>query len=116
MVAILLIAVSILPAPDTTLRDRCERIERHSLYDLEGRLVFVQVVFWDTRCVDWRLDKGNIELARDFDRGGYKATWNEDGLVRVVRAPSYCESWTQSDVELNDRELLAKESRRGLRR
>jgi hypothetical protein len=104
---------------DVALRDSVDVIEVHHFYDEHGRLVFDQLIGWgaDDHVVFWRLIKTPDHLPkRDWSSGDYRATFMDGEQLRSVSAPAFRERWTQWDVELEDREYLAKEKRRELRR
>jgi hypothetical protein len=116
-----LLLLSILPAPGVA-REAVELIELNHFYDEQGRLVFDQVIFYDWSRDDarymvraWRLVKQPAQLPRrEHASGGYVATWSDGKLLRVIRAPSFRETWTQYDPELVEREYLPKDRRREL--
>jgi len=122
--ALLIAALSILPQPDSALKDACDLTEVNHYFDEHGRIVFDQLIWWDWNhnarrfeCRDWRLAKQPSQLpCRDWDRGGYVTTWQDGEQMRIVRSRDFRETWLQFDPELYDRELLPKECRRVLRR
>jgi hypothetical protein len=66
--------------------------------------------------VAWRLVKNpNILPQRDWRLGGYRCLWHDGEALRLVRAKSFNETWTQEDPELTERRYLAKEDRRELK-
>lgn len=95
--------------------------ETNYFYDLEGRLVFAQNVFWtwsddagDYHCQAWRLVKGPQHMPQRDDRGGYVLLWMDGEVLREVRAGGATVSHTQIDIEPSDRERWPKEMRREL--
>lgn len=109
----LLALLATVPVEDVVLRDRVEVIETNHFYDADAKPVFTQAIFWsdDNRIIDWRLvrnrqdePRANIEVRRDYRTGGYVAAWDDNGLLREVRAKCWRETWTQYDVELVDRD------------
>lgn len=118
MIGLLLIAaLAILPPPDDVARDEVTTIEQNHFYDFDGRPVFTQYVFWDAEHVRaWRMAKDMPEPTYDHSRRRWQLRWTDSGTLRSVTAASYVESFTQIDVEVADREWLAKEQRRPLRR
>ena len=117
----LLVLFAIAPH-ETVLREQCDLIEVNSFIDESGREVFLQAIYYDWsgedwRVRDWRLIKHPSQLpARDHSAGDYVATWQDGDRLRQVRATQIRESWTQYDPELEARERLPKEMRRGLRK
>lgn len=41
--------------------------------------------------------------------------WNDEGVLREVRAKAVRESWEQYDPEMSEREVIPKEARQQLR-
>lgn len=103
--------------------ERVDLIEVNHFYDDQGRLVFDQLLFYDWSHDDgryqlraWRMVKNNSQLPqRNWQSGGYVATWQDGDVLRKISAASTRESWTQYDPELTEREFLPKEKRRELR-
>lgn len=103
--------------------ERVDLIEVNHFYDDQGRLVFDQLLFYDWSHNDgryqlraWRMVKNNSQLPqRNWQSGGYVATWQDGDVLRKISAASTRESWTQYDPELTEREFLPKEKRRELR-
>ncbi len=97
--------------------DGVERLELNNFYDQEGRLVFTQLVGWeaDEHCRFWKMVKDDVYISQDRLLGGWVASWSDADKVRRVRSRSFSESWTQVDVELEDRTYFPKERRRPLR-
>lgn len=103
--------------------ERVDLIEVNHFYDDQGRLVFDQLLFYDWSHDDgryqlraWRMVKNNTQLPqRNWQSGGYVATWQDGDVLRKISAASTRESWTQYDPELTEREFLPKEKRRELR-
>jgi hypothetical protein len=103
--------------------ERVDLIEVNHFYDDQGRLVFDQLLFYDWSHDDgryqlraWRMVKNNSQLPqRNWQSGGYVATWQDGDVLRKISAASTRESWTQHDPELTEREFLPKEKRRELR-
>ena len=103
--------------------ERVDLIEVNHFYDDQGRLVFDQLLFYDWSHDDgryqlraWRMVKNTAQLPqRNWQSGGYAATWQDGDVLRKISAPTIRESWTQYDPELTEREFLPKERRRELR-
>lgn len=118
-----LAALGIIPR-DPVVVDRCDVVELNHFYDDNGRLVFDQLIYWDWsdeadryQVRAWRLLKSDFQRpARDWQRGGFKAVWFDGERLRVVRHLSFCETWTQFDPELIERQMLSTEDRRELGR
>ncbi len=118
MILLALIAASILPH-DTTLYESVPTLERHWFYDDNGREIFQQLIGWN--CEEnvhfWRLIKSESQIpTRDWSTGCYRVTFMDGEQLRSVYATSFRERWTQTDVEVENREKWPKEKRRELRR
>jgi hypothetical protein len=110
----------------TTLNDRVDLIELNHFYDDQGRLVFDQWLFydWDNHhrqfiIVDWRLCKTNDIVMRNHHRRNYSLSFPDHkhrNALRKVTAGGYCETWTQYDPELVNREIVPIDRRRELRK
>lgn len=92
--------------------DRCDRLEINHVYDCNGRHSFTQAIFWD-----WYSD-GTLHVSawsilgkHRLERG--RIVFYQRQTLRVVEFSTWCESWTQGDPELRDRQLLPVERRRG---
>lgn len=105
---------------DPSTRDHVDLIELNHFYDDHGRLVFDQYIFYDwddSLCqfviVDWRLKKSkNWTVLKYHSEKVYRLRFLDSGILRIVRSPSYRETWTQHDPELANREIVPKENRR----
>jgi len=128
------------------LTDQVDVIEVNHFCDAEAKLVFDQVIFWrwnpwesHYRVVAFRILKdvrgksdkpdddsrlppwigGHASPDKRWDRGGQWVShwWDElDKVYRMVTAPSFRETWTQYDPEVEDRQWLAMGNRAGLRK
>ena len=105
---------------DATALDSVDVLEVNHFHDDCGRHVFSQVIAWDFDyracrfvCRDWRMIRCQHQRIQ-FDHGREDAfmLWQDGDVTREVRAGSVRESWTQTDPELLDRDLLPKERRR----
>jgi hypothetical protein len=114
--------LAILPSPAEALVDRCDLAEVNHFFDEQGRLVFDQVIYYDWspaagryQVRAWRLIKSPDAIPRrDWQRGGWRAVWQDGDALRDVSAAHFRETWTQHDPELAEREHLPKEQRREL--
>ena len=114
-------ALAIVPH-DVVLRERCDVLLYEHVYDDEGRKVFTQLCpldwhphheRWDYVC--FRLENARcLRPERAWQRGGYVVRFIDGDLPREIWAPSMREEWVQADSEVAAREVLPKESRRGL--
>jgi hypothetical protein len=111
-----------LPQPSPAVRESCSLVELNHFYDEQGHLVFDQIIFYDWSPADarhtvraWRLVKSpdRVPYRDDFSRC-WRVTWQDDFILRDVRAPAFRETWTQYDPELAEREILPKERRKEL--
>lgn len=107
------ILLAILPQP-VVAADQVWSLERNHFFDENGGLVFVQIIGRepDWRVRFWILEKEN-RVQKEFP-SGYVLRFDDNGLIREIRASHFYETWTQYDPELLDRELLPKEKRRHL--
>ncbi len=119
--AIALASFCLNPVPDVT-EDQVDLVEINHYYDEQGRLVFDQLIYYEwcpVQCRfnvrDWRLLKSPTQKPhRDWQRGGYVATWHDAGVLRRVHADQLNESWTQYDPELVERAYLPRDKRKEL--
>ncbi|HEX5102398.1 MAG TPA: hypothetical protein VFV87_01210, partial [Pirellulaceae bacterium] len=132
MMVLVLLLLSILPRPGAS-RETCDVIELNHFYNELGQPVFDQILFWewsgsryDVRA--WRLVQQPEQLPRrDWRGGGFVALWSDGPALqptatpplrevfREVHAPSFRETWTQHDPELEERQFLPVQLRRGLK-
>lgn len=118
MTLLALLLLSIVPQ-DAVARDGVERLELNNFYDENGRLVFTQLIGWEANDTVrfWRMAKTIDMTPRpDAHHGGYVLRWIDGEVTREVRARSFGESWTQFDVETENRTALPAERRRALKR
>lgn len=115
------VAIGMLPL-DLVSTDAADAIELNHFFDGDGRPVFDQVIFWQWHADEgayrvraWRLWKSPAQTPwRDWSSGGFMTAWFDGDRLRVVRASSYRETWSQHDPELEDREFFPAHERRGL--
>lgn len=107
--------LSIIPI-EITIEDSVDVVERNQLFDLDGNHVFEQLIFREWcdetgrfEVVAWRLVKQPLTHPKGC------LLLLDDGKLRRVRYRSMCESWTQYDPEIVERQWWPKEQRRGLR-
>lgn len=111
MIAALLFAI--LPQAEPVVT-RCDTIEKNAVFDGCGKRVLTQWIFFaGDDVVAWRLATDELIL-RDWKRGGFILRWSDGAVFREVRAKCYRVSFTQFDVEIDQRETLPQEKRRGL--
>lgn len=107
---------------DWVVTDNVDVLEINVFYDQCGKVVFRQLIAWDFDGVElrvraWRMAKTpSFDPRWDWERNDAFSIWNEDGIIREVRAKAMRESHTQIDPELDDRDYLPKERRRELRK
>ncbi len=125
-----LLILAALPAPGGTAVETCDLIEINHVHDRDtGKPILCQAVFYDWRPQQgahqvraWRLLKVDADRnplpgqrpERDFTRGGWVMIFHDGGQLREVRAAAMRETWTQYDVEQDERNRLPKEYRPGL--
>ena len=122
--AVMMTAVCATPREDVTT-DRVDLIEINHFYDENGKHVFDQIIFYDWCNKDcrfhvraWRLLKKPTQVpSRNWQNGDYVAVWHDTGdVLRRVRGATICETWTQYDPELHERQFRPKDKRRDLSR
>lgn len=121
MYAIVFLVCAGMPC-DSVLQDTVDLIEVNHVYDMQGKIVYTQAVFYEWcsgrneyRVRAWRLLKARGQRPiRDFQRGGWEMIFWDGNRVRKVRATLVRASWTQYDLEQDERTRLAKEYRSGL--
>jgi hypothetical protein len=127
MIAALITAALLLafiPQESGIVRDRVDLLEVNRFHNDEAQPVFVQLIAWEWHdrdgcfhVVDWKLLKANMALPQfDYTRRIYVARWLDGETSREVSAPQYRETWTQVDVELEDRKAFHESRRRRLGR
>lgn len=115
LLALLLLAI--VPAP-IVRRDAVERFELNHFFDDNGHLVFSQIIGWESTEVVrfWRMAKtADMTPRPDATHGGYVLRFLDGDVTREVRARSFGESWTQYDIETENRTILPPEARRRLK-
>ncbi len=114
-----------LPHGPPDLIDQVDRIELNHLVCPEtGEMRFTQVIYWAWRhdlagshVVAWRLVRNERPFRIRHDPAGpHERIVEPDGTYRIIRARVYHESTTTHDPELDDRETLPQDQRRGLTR
>lgn len=101
--------------------DRVDVLETNHFFDENGRHVFTQHIYY-TFChgdcrhhvIAWRMHKTDHQIPHLDSRGGFTQIWVDADQLRCVRIWSLRETWTQFDVELIERQWLAREARREL--
>jgi len=121
-----LISLSTVQAVPTEshLEDRVDLIEVNHLYDLSGRPVIHQMIFyqWDRvthrfQVRAWRLLKSNDQLPqRNWSQDNYVSQWRDLSTMRKVYAENVRETWTIYDPEVLERQMLPIDRRVDLSR
>lgn len=118
---VLLLALTAYIPVETVARDHVTQIEVNRFYNGHGKLIFVQVIFWDhdnyqePTVVAWRFIKtGQRKPYYDRKRHRWYLRWHDGDTLREVTATVQKETWTQFDPEVADREFVPMEQRRGL--
>ena len=119
---LLFVLTAILPHEPPTVREQVDLLElNHVQCPQTGRETLTQVIYWRwhegnsrNHVTAWRMAK----LPELFGRDGREWTESrEDGPVRrIIRAKQFRETWTFHDPEIEDRQLLPADQRRGLRK
>ena len=124
--ALLLASVGSNPIEDVA-SDQVDLIEINHFHNEQGQHVFDQIIFYDWspehsryQVRAFRMLKSPAQLPRrNWQQGGFDTVWHDSqngDVLRKVHSQSARESWTQHDPELVEREFLAKEKRRDLRK
>lgn len=118
MKVIAALALCIVPQ-SPLLDDDVECLELNHSYDDQCNILVHQIIGWHynpaehrAEIVFWRLVK-KMKIGRNqvvFVEGGLENC----GAIRRVRYKSFFETWTQYDPEMNDRDVLPQNQRRGL--
>ena len=104
---------------DFCVKDRVDLVEINHLYDLNGRLVINQLIFyeWDSasqrfQIRAWRLLKTNSQLPRRcWEKDCYVCHWRDMNVMRKVYADNVRETWTTYDPEVLERNMFPIEQR-----
>ncbi|MEW4455219.1 hypothetical protein AB1L30_21300 [Bremerella sp. JC817] len=104
---------------ETHVVDRVDLIEINHLYDLQGRLVINQLIFyqWDSasqrfQVRAWRLLKTDDQLPRkSWNQDQYVCHWKDMNVHRKVYANNIRETWTTQDPEVLERNMFPIEHR-----
>jgi hypothetical protein len=121
---LLLFCFALQPNEEVALEETVDLIEVNHFYDDEARLVFDQAIFYDWSCYSnryqvkaWRLLKDRSQIPTyNYQTGLYECIWMDGKLLRRIKCKIVRESWTQEDPEIQERLLLPKEYRKGLRK
>jgi hypothetical protein len=125
-ITLCLAAVNLNPVNDV-ISDRVDLIEINHFHDEQGRRVFDQIIFYDWSPAesrfnvrDWRLLKSPSQIPlRNWRGRDFVTIWHDfkqRDVLRKVHARMIRETWTQYDPELVEREFLALDKRRALRK
>ncbi|PQO46184.1 hypothetical protein [Blastopirellula marina] len=101
------------------LVDRVDLIEINHLYDIQGRLVINQMIFYDWDNASqrfqvraWRLLKSDDQLPRkSWNQDQYICHWRDMNVQRKVFADNVRETWTTQDPEVLERNMYPIELR-----
>src|SRR5262245_55218162 len=102
---------------------RVDVIEVNELYDGAGRTIFQQVIFW-SQYPNGQLHVREMKLIGDARTRNFQldhssrwqcsCSWTIDGISYRVEAPTFRQSKTAADLEILDRQSLAKHWRQPL--
>lgn len=91
--------------------DRRDMVEVNHVCDCDGHIKFTQIIAWEWlpdyavyRAQDWRIIDGW------HDTSGVISAW-KDGTLWRVRAKLFRETWTDIDVEMQDRKFFPEQKR-----
>ncbi|MEW4565388.1 hypothetical protein AB1K70_22875 [Bremerella sp. JC770] len=104
---------------ETHVVDRVDLVEINHLYDLQGRLVINQLIFyqWDSasqrfQVRAWRLLKTDDQLPRkSWNQDQFICHWRDMNVDRKVYADNVRETWTTYDPEVLERNMFPIEQR-----
>ena len=114
MFAWMLLVLGTIPH-EVAVREQVDIVERNFYHDCEGKLIFVQLLFWEWQCTGhvitaWRLEKPEFSVTERPPQ----VTWYDGDKLRQVRGESWRETHYQWDEEIAQREKLPQELRKGL--
>lgn len=99
---------------------RCEVVEVNHVFDLSRdppTCHLSQVIFRNRgEIIDWRMLHKAGHPDYDWQRGEWRTTWLENGVVVEVKSAVMVETMTEYDVELAEREWLPECGRRRINR
>jgi hypothetical protein len=99
---------------DAVAYDRCEAVETNWVYNEQGDLVFVQLIFREEdRIIAWRMARPSIPVATRI-KGGWRYLWLDGDVTREVECRTIYETHTQWDRETEERPYWPPEIRRQL--
>ena len=98
--------------------DEVDLVEVNHVYNDQGKHRLTQLIFYnyqrgyDAEVVDWRILKGRLPMPKGKK---YETIFLDYGkIMRCVIARQYRETWTQYDVEQDERRHLPDRIRKGL--
>jgi hypothetical protein len=113
------------PAQRNVLLDNVDLIELNHFYDDLGRHAYDQILFYGWSAEFCRYDVIAWYLVEDNDSpvpmrlpgsGGYMVRWYDRDVrrYREIRSRLYCETWTHTDPERENKQLLEEKYRLSL--
>lgn len=104
--------------PEDIVADSCDVLELNHYYDGNGKHVFTQWIFWEWRHRSFRVKAWRMEGRGRLDRrgGSWRLMWHDQGRLRTMEAEEFRVTWTQWDVELEERKRWPVCNRTGLRK
>lgn len=98
-------------------RDTAPVVEHNTIYDEQCRPYLEQTIFWSPdNVIDWRMTERTGLPEYDHARKVWRMVWLDGDTIRVVTSPVLKRSHTwQFDPEVDNRDVLPKCERRGLR-
>lgn len=104
------------PSAFDGLVDRVDLIELNHVYDGCGKAIFTQAIFYSGgEVAAWRLVKSESHRPeRDWRTGEWVMRWTDGERLRIVRSEDFRESFSQYDIEMDERTRFPVELRRGL--
>lgn len=114
-----------IPQDADILVERCDLIELNHFTDHQHNRVFDQIIFYEWKwkesrheIIAWRMLKSNSQIPRkNWVGGGWVANWRDSqggDVDRCVMANSYRVTYTTHDPEVENRDVLPVDKRRGL--
>jgi len=89
-----------------------DRLEFNHVYNNDGQELFVQAILWhEQKVVAWWWKKSIVSVERDFSRKVYIVRIIDDYGNFVIAVRSIDESFTQWDVEVENRDVVPMHKR-----
>lgn len=112
LLAVTLLIFATVPMDRHVVRETVDCLEYNRVYNGDGELYMEQFIAWDWEgerhvVAGWRMMAGKVWRPP-------LVAWSEGSSTFILRAKYWRETFTQFDVEMEQREIFAKCHRRGL--